>query len=505
MKTYNKLFILVVLIVFSGCNDAIDIDQPGRLPTEEAFKNLADLQDGLTGLYGLYDTTSEIQFNAVFTDEVSIGFDSGGQGIGNGEYGFVLNPNSAAANTIWASNYAVINFANRIIEASEIITVETGEQEDVNHILGQAYALRAYSHFQIQSYFTTDYTDDTALGGILLDFIPEIDVDTDQSRPRSTNGAVFGLITADLDLAENLLAIESDPIYVSQDFVTALRARMAAYRSQYAQADTYAAELLAKYPIADRSEYEAMYLDEDNTEIIFKLERTLSDNYNGQGSTGSGFAGGWAGANFAFIDATITGSPYFEMGRSVFNLINSEDIRFDVNIDGTSIISDDYQNAADYRNEDILVISKYPGSEGQPLMNDLKVFRSSEMLFIRAEAAASTGNINGNTNSTAAYIKQLRDARFGEDQSLPSYASQTEAFGAILDERRIELVFEGHRYKDLKRLGALGNRGISRDPLDCEVNGACSLEVSDYRFTNPIPIIELTPNTVIDEQQNPGY
>lgn len=501
MNIYKKISILVSFAVLGGCNDAIDIDQPGRLAAEVAFEDLTDLQDGLIGLYALYDTTSEIQFNAVFTDEVSIGFDTGGQGIGNGEYGFVLNPNSAAANSIWASNYAAINIATRIIEASELITIESGEQEDVNHIIGQAYALRAYSHFQIQSYFTTDYTDDSALGGILLDFIPTID----QSLPRSTNGEVFGLIIADLDLAESLLNVESDPTYVSQDFVTALRARMAAYRGQYTSADTYAAELLAKYPLADRTEYEAMYLDEDNSEIIFKLERTLSDNYNGQGVTGSGVASGWAGANFAFIDATITGSPYFEMGRSVFNLMDPSDIRFDVNIDETSIISDDYQNATDYRNEDILVISKYPGSEGQPLMNDLKVFRSSEMLFIRAEAAAAIGNINGASSSTAAYIKQLRDARFGVDQPLPSYISQTEAFGAILDERRIELVFEGHRYKDLKRLGALGNRGISRDPLDCEINGACSLEVSDYRFTNPIPIIELTPNTVIDEQQNPGY
>jgi len=71
-------------------------------------------------------------------------------------------------------------------------------------------------------------------------------------------------------------------------------------------------------------------------------------------------------------------------------------------------------------------------------MNDLKVFRSSEMLFILAEARADAGDLAG----AAALIKQLRDARFGSDQALPVYASQADAFGAILDERRIELALE---------------------------------------------------------------
>ena len=60
-----------------------------------------------------------------------------------------------------------------------------------------------------------------------------------------------------------------------------------------------------------------MYQDADDTEIIFKLDRTQSDGYNGQGATGSGAAGGWAGANYAFVNSTLAGSPYFEMGRAV--------------------------------------------------------------------------------------------------------------------------------------------------------------------------------------------
>ena len=84
MKNFKKLIVLAFLITAGACNDAIDIAQPGRLPADVAFQNVADLQDGLIGLYALFDTTSEIQFNSVFADEISIGFDNGGQGLGNG-------------------------------------------------------------------------------------------------------------------------------------------------------------------------------------------------------------------------------------------------------------------------------------------------------------------------------------------------------------------------------------------------------------------------------------
>ena len=301
-----------------------------------------------------------------------------------------------------------------------------------------------------------------------------------------------------------MISYQSNATFISKDFVLALKARMAAYRQNYTEAATYASTLLGRYPLADRTEYAAMFADQDNTEIIFKLERAKGDNYDGQGSTGSAFAGGWAGANFAFGGPDLAGSPYFEIGRSLYNALDMDDVRYDVNVSPTSVIDPNYPDADNYTADDILIVNKYRGSEGVPLMNDLKVFRSSEMLFILAEARADAGTING-ANSTASLIKQIRDARFGTDTELPTYANKAEAFGAILDESRIEFAFEGHRYKDLKRLGERANRQITKDPLDCGFNGACTLSPNDYRFTLPLPIIEFNGNPGLREQQNPGY
>lgn len=496
MKNLKNLFL--IFGVFAGlvaCNDAIEIDQPGRLDADAAFQTVADLQAGLFGVYDQFDLSPDIAFQSIFTDELSIGFDNGGQGLA--DYGFVLNAGSTAPAVFWTNGYDQLNAASRLIEASEIIEIEDGEQALFNQILGEAYALRAWGHFIMLSYFSTDYTDDNALSIINLDFVPTID----QQLLRNTNGETFALIDSDLDRANSLLSNATDDVTrINKDFIIALRARIAAYRQDYTTAANLSQQLISKYPLANQAEYEAMFLDTSDGEVIFKLERTNNDTYDGQGATGSPTAGGWAGARFAFVDATLSGSPYFEMGRSLFNLMDPADVRYDVNVAPTSLIDPDYetnQNPA----TDILVIQKYPGSEGQPLMNDLKIFRASEMYLIRAEAAVAQGNLE----LAAELIQDIHDARFGTTTDLPSYASATEAYAAILTERRVELAFEGHRYLDLKRLGSRANQGVLKDAIDCAFNGACTLSASDYRFTLPLPIVEFNANPGLREQQNPGY
>ena len=83
-----------------------------------------------------------------------------------------------------------------------------------------------------------------------------------------------------------------------------------------------------------------------------------------------------------------------------------------------------------------------------------------------------------------------------------SLGSQTEAFGAILDERRLELLYEGHRWVDLKRLGDRGNRFLDRDAKECENLAGCTLPNSDYRFTLPIPVDEISANSTVVQNSN---
>ena len=81
-----------------------------------------------------------------------------------------------------------------------------------------------------------------------------------------------------------------------------------------------------------------------------------------------------------------------------------------------------------------------------------------------------------------------------------SFASQQDAITKILDERRRELAFEGHRFFDLKRF----NLGINRLDSDVLLNTfAQTLDAGDYRFTLPIPQAAIFANENL--VQNPQY
>jgi hypothetical protein len=489
----KKIFSIITLfaLVLTSCNDAIDIEQPGTLLAENAFKTVEDLELGASGIYARLDNTSGILLNGLYSDELSIGIENGGQNLA--DYQFQITSNSGISGSIWRGSYITINRINKLLVAAENITPEAGEGQRYNNVKGELYAIRAYLHFNLITYFSTDYTDDSALGVIALDIVPSTTADL----PRNTNGEVFTLINTDLTTATSLLSNVSSTTFISKDFVTALRARMAAYRGQYTLANQYATTLLAKYSISSSTQFFQMFADADFTEVIFSLERSIGDGYDGQGFLG----GGWAGSIYAFSNTTINGGAFMEMSRSLYNKLDNDDVRKTRYIDPSSVINPNYATDTNPDN-DILAIRKYPGSGGQNLLNDIKIFRVSEMLLIKAEALANNGT---DLPGAAALIKQLRDKRYGTAQALPAYGSEQAALKDILLERRKELAFEGFRWVDIKRLGVKAGVSIDRDPADCSLYNACTLSNTDYRFTMPIPLSETDVAPALKAGQNPGY
>lgn len=494
MKKIKFLAIFIAASLLS-CNDATDIIQPGEFNENVAYSSVEDMNLALSGVYNRLDHQTAIGFTTVFTDEVGIGSSNGGQNLN--DYRWFLQPNSDAPTNFWNSNYTMINYANRLIRGGALVVPQQGEEVQYNRILAEARALRAFGHFQLLTYFSTDLKDDNALGVMISDFVPNIS----DFVPRSTNGECFALINSDLDFAAANLGNPTNYKYVTQNFITALRARMAAYRGDYTTALINAEALISAVPLTPagvptNSPYLQMFRDLSPGECIFNMDRPVGKNT--------------IGSTWFFNQPNFGGGAFLDMGRNLFNLLDEldNDIRYNAFVGTTSIIANDPLNVPDYRNNDVIIINKYPGKAGAPLLNDLKIFRVSEMYFIKAEALASTGNLNGSTNSVASVLKQVRDARkfSGQPASvLPVYANATEAWADILKERRIELCFEGHRYIDLKRLGQLANVSIDRYIRDCDFNNACTLPVTDYRFTLPIPLVETRVNPLVRAQQNPNY
>jgi hypothetical protein len=515
----NKLVLAIIATagLFFSCDDAINIKQPGEENDPDVvYSNLDDLQKGLISVYGSISPESTIEFTSIFTDEVALGITNGGQGLNDGTYTFQLTAGSDAAASIWVSNYATINFANRILDAGAKIAPTTDINDpdynesdviDYNNIVAQLLVIRAYAHLQLETYFSTDMKNNDALGVMILDFVP--DDSYSQYLARSTNKEVFDFITKDLDEAESKLSIDPDGTIVNSYMLTALRARMAAYRGQYAEALAYTNSLIEAdaFPIitvgtaTSQDEYDAaveayndMWGDTNRQELLFYLRRVPGDFEIGSYWNSQSSARG--------------GSPFFEVGRALYNAYEEGDIRRDALVDASSDVAEDYATTSTYKESDVLVVNRYPGDisvRNSYLINDIKVIRITEIMLLRAEALAGLGQLNGNSNSVADALRDIRFAR-SADNSVPSFASATDAWAAILAERRKELAFEGFRYTDIHRLGVLaGGKGTERYVRDCDLYNACTMDPTDHRFTMPIPTTELVANPAIRGQQNPGY
>jgi hypothetical protein len=487
-----NLFLLLSGVFAVSCNDAVDITQPGELYPETTFQNIQDLQTGLYGVYASVPAEGGIYFTSVFTDETAFGRSNGGQGVNYLQH--ILNAQTSPSG-IWSGNYRAINLANRIIAAADGVTVEEGEEEAFEHIVAQAYAIRAFCHLQLMTYYAADMKDNSSLGVIKMDFIPSI---TD-FLPRNTVGEVFELISSDLDYAEaNLSATEANRGHFTKNAITALKARMAAYRGNYTQAATYASTVISSpVSLASPTVYKNMFIDLEDGEILFKLIR------NAANVSGANFYQVWSSVN-----ASPTGSPFLEVNRALFNLVDiPTDVRRGVityaavDVTGAQVeIHPDYTSLslADYISQDVLPVYKYPRSKGVHLLGDIKVIRLSEMYLIRAESKVAT-----DLAGAAADVHAVRVAR-NPAAAMPVYANQQEAWADILKERRVELAFEGHRYIDMKRLGNLAGVQIDRDPRDSAEQGfPQTLANSDHKYTLPIPISEMNVNPNI--QQNLGY
>jgi starch-binding outer membrane protein, SusD/RagB family len=478
MKKIKVFLFIIAASLFAACDDAIDIKQPSELLPENTFETVADMQTGLNAVYGAIPGENVIYFTSLFTDEVKLGKSNGGQGT-DGELAFQLNNNSGDAASIWVGNYYAINLANRLIAGAANVVPAEGDEETYNTILAQAYYIRAYAHFNLISFFSPDMEDDSALGVILVDYVPT----TDMKKPRNTNGEVYALINSDLDFAEanlddNLVAY-APPTGVSKKVILALRARMASYRGQYQAAFDYATAIGNVTPTT-RATYQNTFRENtENAEVLWKLERA-----NVSGVPTGNFSQFWSSVN-----STITGSPFFEVATALYNKLLPGDIRRETVIDPTA-------SSVGYA---IKPIGKYSKSEGQIFLGDVMVFRKSEMVLLKAEYYASISDFT----NVAAQINIIRGRRFSSANNIAVPATQQEAWAAILAERRLELAFEGHRYVDLRRLGEKANVTVDRETSDFTWNGAYTLAIDSFKWTLPIPRSEQAANPGI--QQNPGY
>ena len=482
MKLINIRSYIVLslgLLTFS-CDSAYDINPDFILTEESTINDVSDLERLLLGTYdsGL-GFIPGVLANYYPSDNVVIGQGNNGQGIFGILWQYSSDATSSISDGIWNSAYVNFYAVNRIIDRAETIDLGDANEALRDQITAEALGIRAYELLELLRYYSPAYDANAQSGYIVTEPLP-FNSDNIVPFPRNTVGEIASQIRADVSRARQLIGNQDDVYRISDLALQAILVRLDLYINtpeSRQEAITLATAILSERPLADEDDYFDMFRNDfESSEVIFKLQRDLND--------------AAIGSNWRITNGAI----YVSMSNGLFNILNPDDIRTDLLLDNETEITEQTVES-----EDEYVVGKYIGRDVNfPGLQDLIIFRSSEMLLVRAEARARNNNLDQAQDD----IELLRSTR-GSSEITPDYTSVNIALEDILKERRIELAFEGHRFLDLKRFGL----PVSRIPADTQINrGADFLAADDFRFTFPIPQAEIDRNDGIDDSdQNPGY
>jgi len=327
----------------------------------------------------------------------------------------------------WQGYYKALMQVNNVYDIAQ--GLPEGNQK--KQVLGECHYFRGYLHLCL----VTRYGD-----------VPLMKFNTDEKVSRTPAAEVWQFIGDELDEAISLLGSPTSTYYLSADAAKALRARVALYTGEKSLAKDLAESLIAdaRYGL---DSYDKIFRGAANKEVIFAFScltieskiaiSTLFYSYNHPNS----------------------GSYVYVPSKEVMTMFADTDKRKDISI--TTM-------------DNLNFINKYPS--GQKGTDPVIISRLGEMYLISAEAQ---GLSDGLTR-----LNELRAFR-----GLPAIYPGTEAafIDAVLDERRHELLCEGHRWYDLVRLG----------------KAVEELGILDYMTLMPIPESERQTNRNLT--QNKGY
>jgi len=288
---------------------------------------------------------------------------------------------------------------------------------------------------------------------------------------RATIEETYAFIYRDLEEAYELIPVANNsrgPFFATKGAVAALFSRVALYKGDYervvAESQKAINSGIASFPNAEQ--LEASWRSERHPESFFEIPFATPDNVGSNESLRATFM------TRTTVESTATASHG--------NVVLSEDLLAQFSeADGRRAFIQSGLGA----NRAFYEINKFASKNGVPNLDNVPVIRYAEVLLNRAEAYAAL-------NQTAAANAELNKIR--TRANLAAVNLQGDALKAeILQQRRLEFAFEGHRFFDLKRLGM---------PI---VKESETIAFEDLRILSRIPVREVEINTNL--KQNFGY
>lgn len=436
------LLIVSCSVMFSSCiKDVVPSD---AITTETLTSTTEGLTNAVNGAYALFK--DHVEFNGSADDnnmylrqyfQLS---DFASDDITCGQvtedplfYSFSLDHSPTQTNTryFWYISYKIISDCNTVIEAVE---KEPTDDPARKQLLGECYFLRAFSHFNLARLFARPYAQDKTAPGIIL----RTSTNDPAQKARSTVEETYNQIVADALKAADLMDQPRGVQYASKEAAWALLSRVYLYMEDNQDAVTYSSKVISsgKFSLASANAFKTMFANAtQNSETIFCIAFTAKEDYGKFGSIASMiYSDGNSGWGEEYASPSI---------RSLMSA-HPEDVRWTYIVP----LKDGSGNIATKNGIPIYYITKFSFQDQSPTLSSPVMFRLAEMYLNRAEANAKLGN----TKNALDDVDAIRKNR-GLQSSL--YNGQvpngSTALDVVLNERRIELAFEGQRTFDVYR------------------------------------------------------
>ncbi|WP_301385786.1 RagB/SusD family nutrient uptake outer membrane protein [uncultured Duncaniella sp.] len=203
-------YILVMLgALCASCSDFLDVQPSDRISEGQNFSTVAGFKQALNGIYidlnasELYGRTLSCEFIEIMAQRYDVGQDNKAA-LEIMQLDFSGSSALSRLESMWGKAYNLIANTNLIIrnceEARDVLP------DEYYHIIkGEAYALRAYLHFDMFRLFGTSYTPEESTTA--LPYYTEFQLDV---NPRLSSLEFMEKVLEDLAVAEEEL--KNDPI-----------------------------------------------------------------------------------------------------------------------------------------------------------------------------------------------------------------------------------------------------------------------------------------------------
>jgi hypothetical protein len=466
IKTSGQWFLTLTLILFlvvSCSEEFLEIDPQQDVSMSDALTTESDFETAIIGCYdGFQNRYTYGKYFVAVADVMSD--DVKGGLITNRMYDWHSYAGSSSdvtnlADGIWAQYYKIIDRANRILEAESDL--------DIDNVLGQAYAFRALSHFDLVRIYAQHYTYTSAASHLGVPIVTKVDVS--QEPARNTVAEVYEQIISDFETALTLIDDDATSFYFSENVVKALLARVYLYKEDWENAEAMANDVIESgdYSLVAGDSYSTIFTGDHSSETIFEIDMTETDNL---------------GSLSLAANYVLGGYNEFLPTSDIMEAYDDGDVRKENNFLYDSTLGGGIYG--DYRADKFKDVLGY---ENTP------VIRLSEVYLIRAEASYHL-NTSAYTTQAQADVTKIRQRALSTAAAVT--ATGADLLDEILLERRRELCYEGHRLWDLTR----NKMGVYRADCTCTT---CSIDYPNDGFILAIGEDEMEVNE--NMVQNDGY